>query len=139
MAAQKGRLILIKIGDGTTPTENFTTLGGIRSKTITINNEQIDVTSDDTSGWRELFPDAGISSISVSGSGILKTGDDLTDAHDAAVNKTLINCQIIVPGMAEYVGPFQITNFQVGGEYNQPGTFSISLESGGDIEVTTLT
>ena len=47
MAAQKGRSLLMKIGDGASP-EAFTTIGGMRSTSIAINDEMVDVTNKDS-------------------------------------------------------------------------------------------
>ena len=46
MAKQLGRSFLLKIGDGATP-EVFSALAGINSKSLTINNSSIDVTTPD--------------------------------------------------------------------------------------------
>ena len=40
MAVQKGSAVLIKVGNGASP-EVFTTIGALRSSSITINTEQI--------------------------------------------------------------------------------------------------
>ena len=44
MAKQQGRTLLLKIGDGA-GSEAFTTIAGLKSKSITINNNAIDVTT----------------------------------------------------------------------------------------------
>ena len=55
MAAQKGSALLMKIGDGASP-EVFTTIGGLRSTSISLNEEAVDVTTKDSSGkYRELL------------------------------------------------------------------------------------
>ena len=41
MAAQAGRSLLMKVGNGGSP-EAFTTIGGMRSTTITLNDEIVD-------------------------------------------------------------------------------------------------
>ena len=48
MAKQLGRSFLLKVGDGAAP-EVFTALAGINSKSITINNSSVDVTTSDAS------------------------------------------------------------------------------------------
>ena len=45
MSGQKGRDVLIKIGDGE-DTEAFVTVAGIRAKTISLNAKTVDGTSD---------------------------------------------------------------------------------------------
>ena len=51
MAAQKGSSLLVKIGDGASP-EAFTTIGGLRSTSISLNDEAVDVTTMDSSNAR---------------------------------------------------------------------------------------
>ena len=43
MAAQKGSALLMKIGNGASP-EVFTTIGGMRSTSISMNDEVVDIT-----------------------------------------------------------------------------------------------
>ena len=59
MAAQKGKDILIKIGDGAM-SEAFTTVAGIRARTVSLNAKTVDATDSDSDGrWRELLAGAG--------------------------------------------------------------------------------
>ena len=71
MAAQKGASMLLKVGDGASP-ESFTTIAGLRSTSITLNDEAVDITNKDSSGNRELLADGGIHSMSISGSGVFR-------------------------------------------------------------------
>ncbi len=50
MAVQKGRNMLIKVNDGSSP-ESFSTVAGVRSRTITINQELVDITDSDIAPW----------------------------------------------------------------------------------------
>lgn len=135
MAAQKGSEFLLKIGDGQA-IEAFTTVGGFRSNQFTINNETIDVTSKDSAGMRELLGNAGIQSMSTSGSGVFVDDAAFNDAHTAAMNKDTGNWQVIVPGLGTYEGAFMITSVELGGEHNGEVTYSLSLESAGAITFT---
>ena len=96
MAAQKGSSLLIKVGDGASP-EAFTTIGGLRSTSITLNDEAVDVTTMDSSNDRELLANGGIQSITISGSGVF------TDSTAEATIRTnfgassFSNYQIIIP------------------------------------------
>ena len=50
MAAQKGSAVLIKVGaDG-----SEVTIGGLRSSSITLNDEMVDITTKDSSNNRTL-------------------------------------------------------------------------------------
>ena len=66
MAAQKGSAVLIK----TTVSGSLTTIGGLRSSSITLNDEMVDVSNKDSSNNRTLLPNGGIQSMSISGSGV---------------------------------------------------------------------
>ena len=59
MAAQKGSAMLMKVGNGGSP-ETFTTIAGLRSTSLTINNESVDVTNKDSSGKRTMLAAAGV-------------------------------------------------------------------------------
>ena len=67
MAAQKGKEVLIKIWDGS---DSYDIIGGLRSSSITLNDESVDVTTKDSSGYRTLLAGGGVNSISISGSGV---------------------------------------------------------------------
>ena len=73
MAAQRGRLMLLKIGTAAAGT----LLGGLKSTTFTMNNSVIDVSTKDTLGWRELLEDGSLKFFSVACDGIFK--DSTTD------------------------------------------------------------
>ena len=92
MAAQIGSSLLIKIGDAASP-EVFATVAGLRTKSLSINSETVDVTnSDSASKMRELLAGAGIISVSASGDGVFT---------DAAVHATL-NTKALAGGIDTY-------------------------------------
>ena len=55
-------------------------IAGARSKSITINNEPIDITSDDDLGFRTLLDDPAVRSIDMSIEGVTKDDDLITAA-----------------------------------------------------------
>jgi len=135
MTAQKGRDFLLKIGDGGGP-ETFTTIGGFRNNKFTINNQIVDITNKDSVGKRELLAGAGLQIMTASGSGVFVDDTAFGTAHTAALNGTIDNWEIIVPGHGTYSGPFQISNLEFDGEYKGEQLYSISLESAGAITFT---
>ena len=54
MAKQLGRALLVKIGDGGGP-ETFSNLCGLNSKSLTLNNNAIDVTTPDCTTQKGRF------------------------------------------------------------------------------------
>ncbi len=137
MAKQLGRLFLLKVGDGAS-SETFTTLAGINSKSLTINNSAIDVTTPDASGGA-LFAQSlnGLKAMAVSGDGIF-----LDEAAEARLNTVAMaadpvaNFQIVVPDFGTYAGSFRVTSLEFGGETEGGVTFSTALESNGTVTFT---
>ena len=82
MAAQKGALLVLKIGNGGSP-ESFTTL------------------------------------------------------KNAWASGSLTNYQVFIPDFGTYQGAFQLTSLEYAGEFNGEVTYSVSLESSGNIAFST--
>lgn len=135
MSAQKGRNILIKISDGTSP-GSFSTVGGIRSRTITVNNETVDITTSDEAPWRILMPDAGIRSVTISGSGVFKDEAAINSLEDLAFNGNVEDFQAVFGNGDMLQGLFQVTSFEYGGEHNGEQTYSLTLESAAETVLT---
>lgn len=135
MAAQKGAALLLKINTtGTT----YVTVGGLRSTSITLNDESVDVTNKDSAGNRTLLADGGVFSLSVSGSGVF-TDVTTEETMRATMNSaTFKNFQILIPDLGTYTGAFQLTSLEYSGEYNGEVTYSVSLESAGAIVYAAL-
>ena len=139
MAKQLGRSFLLKVGDGEA-SEVFTALAGINSKSITINNSSIDVTTPDASSpGGVLFAQSlnGLKSMSVSGDGIF-----LDETAEARLNTVAMqadpvaNFQMVVPDFGTFAGEFRVASLEFGGETEGGVTFSISLESNGTVTFT---
>ena len=137
MAAQKGSAMLMKVGNAGSP-ETFTTIAGLRSTSLTVNNESVDVTNKDSSNNRTLLADAGVQSISVSGSGVFTDGASETTLKTNALADTQNNYQFLVPDFGTYTGAFQLTSLEYGGEYNGEVTYSFTFESSGAITFATV-
>jgi len=135
MAAQKGASLLLKIGDGGSP-ESFTTVGGLRSTEISLADESVDVTNKDSSGNRTLLADAGIASVSISGSGVFTDAASETTLKNQWNAASFSNYQVIIPDFGTYQGAFQLTALSYAGEHNGEVTYNVSLESSGAIAFT---
>lgn len=132
-AAQKGAAILIQKGSG----GSVVTLGGIRTKTFTINSETVDVTTaDDSNRWRQLLAATGIKTMQVSGGGVIKDTAAQQQAITDVIAQTVDTYTLTVPGVGTFVGAFQLSQFEIAGEYSGEASFTVTLESGGDITFT---
>ncbi len=137
MAIQNGKDLLIKvdmIGDG-----SFETLAGLRAQRLSLNAEQVDVTSlESAGGWRELLAGAGVKSAAISGSGVFR--DAATDARARQIffDAIMPDFQVIVPDFGTIEGPFQITSIEYAGSHNGEATYEIAMASAGVLTFVAL-
>ena len=137
MPAQKGSALLMKIGDGASP-EAFTTIGGMRSTSLTMNDEMVDITTKDSSGARTILAQGGVNSITVSGSGVFTDLPSETTLKQKFNVSTLTNYQFLVPDFGTFTGAFMLTTLEYAGEYNGEVTYSFTFESSGSITFATV-
>ena len=137
MTAQAGRTLLLKIGDGASPTEVFTTVAGLKAKQFQLNAETVDATHAESSGqWRELLAGAGVHSATLSGSGIFRDQASDEAVRAAFFNALNRNWQIVVPDFGTLQGAFQIAALEYAGTHDGAVTFTITLQSAGAISWT---
>jgi predicted secreted protein len=126
MPANVGRKVLIK--------RNGSVIAGARTKSVTINNEAVDVTTDDDSGYRTLLEEPGQKQIDLSVEGLTKD-DNLVEA--AANGTALIEPYTIeLPSGATIEGDFRFNNLELGAEYNSATTFTAEIQSTGSYTFT---
>jgi TP901-1 family phage major tail protein len=136
MAGQKGRDVLIKIGDGGDP-EAFATIAGVRAKTIALNARIVDGTSGESAGaWRELIAGAGLKTASISGAGVFKDA-----ASDAALQELFFtqaarNFQLVIPDFGVLEGPFLVETLDYAGDHDGEAAFALTLASAGQLSFT---
>ncbi len=137
MPAQKGRDLLLKVDD--VPNGTFTTIGGLRTRTLSFNTTSVDITSSESAGqWRELLAGGGIRTAKVAGSGIFK--DTASDAmiRTHVVGGLIRPWQIVIPSFGIVAGAFQILAFDISGRHDGEVTFEIALESAGELTFTVI-
>ena len=137
MAAQKGKDILLKIGDGASP-EAFATLAGVRARTLSLNARSVDVTDSDSAGrWRELLEGAGVRQCSVSGSGVFRDAAADAQIRQSFFDQTARTWQLVV------AGPFLVAALEYAGQFGAglrrgdgEATFALTLASAGALAFT---
>ena len=131
MSAQKGKDLLIKIGDGADP-EVFTTVAGLRATTLAFNARPIDVTNADSAEqWREILSGGGVKSATLSGSGVFKDAASDAALRTAFFNQSCPNYQVVIPSFGTVTGPFKLTALSYDGPYDGELKLSLSLASAG--------
>jgi len=136
MAAQKGRDLLVRIGDGE---GGFATVAGLRTRHLALNAETVDVTNADSAGrWRELLAGAGARRAAISGSGVFRDAASDERLRRMFFDGAIDDLQIVVPDFGTLEGPFQITAIDYRGDHAGEVTFDMALESAGAISFTAL-
>jgi len=137
MAAQSGKDMLLKLD--ATGAGSFTTVAGLRTRSLAFNAASIDITDAESAGqWRELLAGGGIKRASVSGSGIFKDQTSDEAVRGLFFAGTIGTWQLVIPSFGTVAGPFQITALQFSADYAGEVTFELSLESAGQLSFTAL-
>ena len=137
MVAQRGKDLLLKVD--TTDTGTFTTVAGLRTRSLAFNAATVDIThTESAEEWRELLAGAGVKTARASGSGIFK--DEASDETVRAYffDGTIRNWQIVIPDFGTVEGAFQITALEYSGGHDNELTFEIALESAGVLTFTAV-
>src|SRR5690606_18604940 len=122
MAKERGKNVLVKIGDGGSP-EVFTALAGQRNASIQINGNTIDTSDKTSDGWATSL--TSLKSLVITCDGIANWPDTngldalrvaaTADSDDDAV----INARIVLNSSgAYYEATFSISNFQIDGPFD---------------------
>lgn len=134
MAKFLGKSFVLQVGDVATPT-NFQTVGAMRSTSLSINNEAIDVTDKDVMPWRELL-EGGIRSLDATLEGIVSDSSTLATLRSAVMTGQIRHCKIVSALGDTWTGKFQIQTCERTGPHDKEETYSIKLASSGVITYT---
>ena len=132
MSAEKGSAFLLKVGDGAAPPV-FATVAGMRTTQMSVNGEAVNVTSKNSGGWRELLSGAGVRSVSVAASGIFTGSAAEARVRGNAIAGLLDDYELSFESGERMRGRFLVTRLDYAGDYNGERTYSLSLESSGEV------
>jgi TP901-1 family phage major tail protein len=130
MPQQKGRELLIKMGDGASP-QIFSTICGITTRSFAMSSNEVDTTipdCDDPSAVVQKTSTPGIQDRTFQGSGKFVSGAAGTALADAARLGEVHDYQVIVPGYGQFQGPFIVTDFQWSGDMEGSMDFSATFK-----------
>lgn len=132
-----GRKVIFRWGADDSP---LAALAGVRTKNLSINNEPVDVTNDDSDGWRTLLTEAGEKTVNLSLSGIVIDGGLKEEAmadSDASPQADLVrHVTLTYPDGGVIEGDFFLASYTETGEYNGAATFDCELQSTGAVSFT---
>lgn len=126
MTAFVGRKAIFKKG--------LTTVAAVRTRSMTLGNEVVDITSDDDNGFRTMLAEPGNKTLDLTVEGVFKDATMLTVAMSGT--DIMEAFSILFPSIGTIAGEFLVTSFEAGAAYNEAGTFSCSLQSSGAFTFT---
>lgn len=132
MPAERGSAFLLKIGNGATPVV-YQTVAGLRTTQCQINGEAVNVTTKDSGGWRELLSGAGVRSVGVSAAGVFTGSAAEARVRANALSGVLDDYRLTFESGETMTGRFVVTRLDYAGDYNGERTYTIALESSGQV------
>ena len=132
MPAQKGSAFLLKIADGATPPV-YRTVAGLRTTQMSINGDTVNITSNESGGWRELLSGAGVRSVSVAASGIFLGSAAEEQVRASALAGLIDSYELSFEDGQKLRGRFLIQRLDYSGDFNGERNYALSLESSGAV------
>jgi|TARA_Y100000310_G_C20701393_1_gene830265 predicted secreted protein len=127
MAADLGRNTVIKTGS--------TVIVAVRSLSVEISNTAVDITTNDSSGFRTYLSDPGEKSVNYSVEGI-SSDPELRAAAATGTGLMITDATIEYYDGATLTGDVYLSSFTETNPYNDAITFSATLESSGAFDYT---
>lgn len=121
---QKGAMFVLQADISGT----YTTLAAMRSTSMTINSEMVEVT-DKAFLFRELLENAGISSVSVKSSGVCSDDASYEFIKTKVIIGAVVDCKLLSYTGEVFSGAFLFTSLESSGEFNKEELFNLTLES----------
>lgn len=131
MPSQKGRDLLLKIGDGEED-ETFTAIGAARTVAMTVNNQSADATSMADGGIQVLNAAAGVQSLSLRLEGIFKDSAAEESLRARAFSRAACHFLLQFPNGDSYSAPFVVESYNRGGSFDGLETFGVTLLRAGE-------
>jgi TP901-1 family phage major tail protein len=127
MSAFAGRRAILSFGSP------LAAIAALTTKSMTLGNEAIDVTSEDDAGFRRLLDEPGTKTLDMSFEGVTKDVPSLNALITLAMSGTDVveTFSILFPQIGTMAGPFAITSLEIGAPHNEGSTFSCSIQSAG--------
>ncbi len=135
MAAQKGSEVTLHIGDGGDP-ESFSLVGGLLNMDFSFSTKIIDSTNILSGQWRDIIDNEGQRSITIDASGRYMGSTTENQLRIAAFTNKLTSFEIHFGSGDVLSGTFKVMDYNRSGAIKNAESYSISLESSGEILYT---
>lgn len=125
-AKYKGRVFLLQVETATPGT--YASIGGLRTKSLAVNNEEIDISDEDDGTFKKGL-EGGLQSLAVSGAGLVTNEANYKLLKAAAFANTHKNCKLTWGAGDTLTCLFHISSLAETGAYNGAQEFTVSLVS----------
>ncbi|MBS7668220.1 MULTISPECIES: phage major tail protein, TP901-1 family [Croceicoccus] len=132
MSAQKGSAFLLKISDGASPA-TYETVAGLRTTNMSITGDAVNVTTNESGGWRELLSGAGVRQVSVSAAGIFLGSSAENAIRGHALAGTIADYELSFEDGERMQGRFLVQRLDYAGDFNGERNYTLTLESSGPV------
>lgn len=109
--------------------KNNVVVAAIRSKSMTVGIDNVDVTTDDENGYRTLLSEAGQVSLDLAFDGVEEDGVLRDLALSGGPNQSYTDFTLTWPNGDVLSGTFNLGGYEESGTYNDAVTFSSSLQN----------
>jgi TP901-1 family phage major tail protein len=131
MVAAVGRTITVYWGDESPQPA----VAGIREKGVTLSGEAVDITNDDSNGWRALLDAGQVNGVEITCSGVLLNDTLRADwfAGAAAAARRMQAATFEYPDGGTITGNFYLSEYAETGNHDGEVTFEATLMSNGAV------
>jgi len=125
---------IVQIAVETTPgSGTYTTLLHTSEHTLTINNEEVDVTDKNSSGWKDILDGGGVRSVVMSVSGFVSDDAGYALVQAAVLSNSILKYQLTYANGSTVTGNFHVPSNEIAAPANVAQTFSMTFNSSGVI------
>lgn len=126
MAKYLGRKVIL--------TQGATPIANLRTKSMTVNRELVDVTDDDSGAWAEHLAEPGQIDVSLSLEGVISDMAVFQKALDPATGNE--SYTLTYPDGGTVTASFGISSFGLEDTYNDVSTYSFEMRATGVVTYT---
>lgn len=134
MADIPGKNITVKIEDAPSA-GTYTKIARATVHRMSLNNTEVEVSHKDSGGWRDLFPEGSIKSMQITMSFQFSGSaeQELLASVARSTTNPAANFQFIDGNGDRYVGEFQVSTYELGGETEGFANADATLSSNGPV------
>lgn len=135
MTINDGSKMLVQVALDENPGE-FLNIAGMRTTRLVYNNQVIDSTNKESGKWREILADVGISSLSISASGIFMNSKSEEIIRANCFERSVKRYRILFASGDIIESDFFISSYERNGNYGEEENYHLTFESSGKVYYT---